>query len=83
MADDEVPRTARPRPNANPEQLGKAQRKYKTFSREASTEYERLLAIDKTRKLAPNNNAAEHAIFFHLCSLREGMLHVIILIRLI
>ena len=74
MADaDEIRRTARPTGGPNAAALSKAQNKYKTYDRSANTEYERLLAIDAKRKLLPTTFTAEHAIFFHLCNLREGI----------
>jgi hypothetical protein len=73
MADDDIWRTARPTGGPNAVALGKAQNKYKTFDRAASTEYERLFAIDTKRKLTPTQYPVEHAIFFHLCNLREGI----------
>ncbi len=74
MADaDENRRTVRPTGGPNPAQLTKAQNKYKVFDRAASTEYERLFGVDAKKKLNPNSNAAEHAIFFHLCTLQDGI----------
>ena len=48
--DDEIRRTARPTGGPNAAHLAKAQTKYKTFDRAASTEYERLFAIDARKK---------------------------------
>ena len=73
MADDEIRRTARPTGGPNAAHLAKAQNKYKTFDRAASTEYERLLLIDNKRKLTTSQYPVEHAIFFYLCNLREGI----------
>jgi hypothetical protein len=73
MADDDVRRTARPTGGPNAANLAKAQKKYKAFDGSANTEYERLFAIDNKRKLTPSSFPVEHAIFFHLCSLREGI----------
>ncbi len=75
MADaNENRQTARPTGGPNPTQLAKAQTKYKVYNKDANTEYERLLPIDAKKKLNPNSSPAEHAIFFLLCSLRDGML---------
>ena len=46
------------------------------FDKEANTEYKRLLAINAGKQLNPNVNPAEHAVFYHLCKLREGWLHL-------
>ena len=73
MADDEIRRTARPTGGPNAAHFAKAQNKYKTFDRAANTEYERLIAIDSKKKLTPSQDPVEHAIFFHLCNLREGV----------
>jgi hypothetical protein len=73
MADDEIRRTARPTGGPNAANLTKAQNRYKTFDRAANTEYERLMAIDAKKKLTPSQYPAEHAIFFHLCNLQEGV----------
>ena len=76
MADaDDSARTARPKGGPNAEQLRKAQKKHKVYDKDANTEYERLLALDKKTKLNANNNGHEHAFFYHLCELREGWLH--------
>jgi hypothetical protein len=66
-------RTARPTGGPNPAHLGKAQTRYKSFDRQANTEYERLFAIDGKKKLTPTQHPVEHATFFHLCNLREGV----------
>ena len=73
MADtEESRRTARPKTGGpNPGQLKRAQAKYKQYTKEANTEYERLLAIDKKNKLTVTVNPVEHAFFCHLCELRE------------
>ena len=55
-------------------QLKKAQEKYKKFDKAAEVEFERLQTIDQRKKLNSTNNAAEHAIFCHLCTLKEGLL---------
>ena len=73
MADDVILRTARPTGDPNAANLAKAQNKYKTFDRAAGTEYERLFAADAKKKLTPSQNPVEHAIFFYLCNLREGV----------
>ena len=71
--DDEIRRTARPTGGPNAAHLARAQNKYKTFDRAASTEYERLFLIDGRKKLTPSQYPVEHAIFFHLCNLLEGV----------
>ena len=71
--DDEIRRTARPTGGPNAAHFAKAQNKYKTFDRAASTEYERLFGIDIKKKLTTSQNSVEHAIFYHLCNLRVGI----------
>lgn len=76
MADEDSSRTARPKGGPNATQLSRAQKRYKVFDKEANTEYKRLLAINAGKQLNPNANPAEHAVFYHLCKLREGWLHL-------
>ncbi len=74
MADtEEIRRTARATSGPNAQHLGRAQTKYKTFDRAANTEYERLFSLDTKKKLTPITHPVEHAIFFQLCTLREGV----------
>ncbi len=80
---EEIRRTARPTGGPNPAHLGKAQTKYKSFDRQANTEYERLFAIDGKKKLSPTQHLVEHATFFHLCTLREGVESLLILIQIL
>ena len=70
---EDIRRTARPTGGPNPALLGKAQTKYKSFDKQANTEYERLFAIDVKKKLTPISSPVEHATFFHLCNIREGV----------
>ncbi len=66
-------RESSPRPRgANPELLKKAQAKYKKYTDVANMEYERLFEENRKKKLTPNNDPAQHAMFVHLTALREG-----------
>ena len=63
-------RSSRPRDAPNAELLKKAKTKYKTFNKDASTEFARLNAQNTKNTLTANKNPAEHATFFHLNELR-------------
>ncbi len=52
-----------------------AQRTYRVWDNKAQIEFQRLFDIDKIKKLTFNANPNEHAIFSHLCHLREGNIH--------
>ena len=69
----EFRRTARPTGGPNTQLLAKAQKKYKVFDEAATTEYDRLYVIDAKKRLNSTANPAEHAVFFHLCGLRAGI----------
>ena len=55
---------------ANKVQLDKAKRQYKTWDSVANIEYIRLHELNQRRPLTVNTNPTEHAIFYHLCSIR-------------
>ena len=67
MADDDIRQTARPTGGPNAAALGKAQNKYKTFDRAASTEYERLFAIDTNRENSLQLNILLSMQSFFIC----------------
>jgi hypothetical protein len=62
--------TTRVRGEPNAEFLKKAKAKYKTYNEAASTEFQRLNALNLKDALTPNKNPNEHAIFHHLNTLR-------------
>jgi hypothetical protein len=68
MSDDV--RSTRVRGEPNVEFLKKAKLKYKTYNREANTEFQRLHDKNLKELLTPNKNPNEHAIFHHLNTLR-------------
>jgi hypothetical protein len=68
MSDEGRSSRARDAPNA--EMLKKAKTKYKTFNKEASTEYARLNTLNTKNTLTTFKNPAEHATFWHLNDLR-------------
>ena len=63
----------RPTGGPNAANFVKVQNIYKTFDRVANTEYERLFTTDAKKRLTPSQYPIEHAIFFHLCNLLEGV----------
>ena len=63
-------RSTRVRGEPNAEFLKKAKAKYKTYNREANTEFQRLHDKNLKELLTPNKNPNEHAIFHHLNNLR-------------
>ena len=58
--------------SVNADQLKRAKDKWKKFDLAAQTEFSRLEAIDKRKKLTVSSNPAEHATFIHLSSLHDG-----------
>ena len=67
-------RTARPKGGPNLDQLRKAKKKYTLFDLGANTEYLRLLSDNNKKQLTPNNDPAQHALFYWLCEIRAGVM---------
>ena len=67
-------RTARPKGGPNPDLLKKAKKKYTLYDAGANTEYLRLLSDNNKKQLTPNNDPAQHALFYWLCELRAGVM---------
>jgi hypothetical protein len=68
MSDDG--RSLRVRGEPNADMYKRAKNKYKTYNKDASTEFARLNGINAKQTLTPNKNPSEHATFFHLNELR-------------
>ena len=67
-------RTARPKGGPNTDHLKKARKKHTSFDAYANTEYLRLLSENNKKQLTPNNDPAQHALFYWLCELRAGVM---------
>jgi hypothetical protein len=68
---EEVTHSSRARGLPNPNELRRAQKKYRTFDAAASTEYDRLKTQNSRRPLTASKNPAEHARYYHLCDMRS------------